>query len=91
MLRWFRERKAASSLVQADAQALIRDHSKAAYFEARRRQRDLAPPDDATHPGRTPEHWRKVALVVAKLTGHIVGTDTATRMGNRQSRSNQGK
>jgi len=37
-------------------------------------------PDGTTHQGRTPAHWRRVALVVAKRTGHAVGLDTATRM-----------
>jgi hypothetical protein len=33
-----------------------------------------------THAGRTPEHWRRVALIIAKMTGKRVGVDTATRM-----------
>ncbi len=37
-------------------------------------------PDGTTHAGRTPAHWRRVALIVAKRTGHNVGLDTATRM-----------
>jgi hypothetical protein len=37
-------------------------------------------PDGTTHAGRTPEHWRRVALIVAKLIGHRVGVNTATRM-----------
>ena len=40
-------------------------------------------PDGTTHAGRTPEHWRRVALIVAKLTGHRVGVNTATRMDRR--------
>ena len=51
-----------------------------AYSEARRRERDVNLPDGATHAGRTPAHWRKVALIVAKRTGYAVGLDTATRM-----------
>ena len=43
-----------------------------------RARRDLA--DGATHQGRTPAHWRRVALIVAKRTGHEVGLDTSTRM-----------
>jgi hypothetical protein len=31
--------------------------------------------------GRTPaQHWRRVALIVARMTGKRVGVDTATRM-----------
>ncbi len=37
-------------------------------------------PDGTTHAGRTPAHWRRVALMVAKMTGKHVGVDTATRM-----------
>jgi hypothetical protein len=51
-----------------------------AYREARRRERDVILPDGTTHAGRTPAHWRRVALIVARRTGHVVGLDTATRM-----------
>ncbi len=37
-------------------------------------------PDGTTHAGRTPAHWRRVALMVAKMTGNHVGVDTASRM-----------
>ena len=77
---WVRRRREAARLVNADAEALIRDHGGAAYWEARRRERDVILPDGTTHRGRTPAHWRRVALVVAKRTGHAVGLDTATRM-----------
>ena len=33
-----------------------------------------------THAGRTPAHWRRVALIVTKRTGHKIGLDTSTRM-----------
>ncbi len=36
--------------------------------------------DWATHAGRTPAHWRRVALIVARRTGKRVGLDTSTRM-----------
>ena len=77
---WFRRRREAARLVNADAEALIREHGGAAYWEARRRERDVILPDGTTHQGRTPPHWRRVALVVAKRTGHAIGLDTATRM-----------
>ena len=77
---WFRRRREAARLAIADAEALIRDHGGAAYWEARRRERDVVLPDGTTHQGRTAAHWRRVALVVAKRTGHAVGLDTATRM-----------
>ena len=36
--------------------------------------------DRATDAGRTPAHWRRVALIVARMTGKRVGLDTSTRM-----------
>ena len=80
MLKWLRRRQQAERLAQADAEALIRDHGGAAYSEARERERDVILPDGTTHAGRTPAHWRRVALIVAKRTGHRIGLDTATRM-----------
>jgi len=80
MLQWFRRRRQAERLAQADAEPLLRDHGGEAYGEARQRQRDVVLPDGPTHAGRTPAHWRRVALIVAKRTGHRVGLDTATRM-----------
>jgi hypothetical protein len=81
MLRWLRRRQEARRLAQADAEALmIRDHGAEAYGEARQRERDVILPDGTTHAGRTPAHWRRVALIVARMTGKRVGVDTATRM-----------
>ena len=80
MLQWLRRRRQAERLAQADAEALIRDHGGEAYREARQRERDVILPDGTTHAGRTPAHWRRVALIVAKRTGHKVGLDTSTRM-----------
>jgi len=77
---WLHRRREAARLANADAEALIRDLGDAAYWEARRRERDVILPDGTTHQGRPPAHWRRVALVVAKRTGHAVGLDTATRM-----------
>ena len=80
MLRWLGRRQLTARLAQADAEALIRDHGGEAYSEARRRERDVTLPDGTTHAGRTPEHWRRVALIVARKTGKRIGLDTATRM-----------
>ena len=79
MFGWLRRRRAAERLAQADADALIHDEGINAYSEARRRERDVVLPDGSTHAGRPPEHWRRVALIVAKRTGHRVGLDSATR------------
>jgi hypothetical protein len=37
-------------------------------------------PNETTHAGRTPGHWRRVALIVARMMGKRVGVDPATRM-----------
>jgi hypothetical protein len=63
---------------QADAEALILDHGAEAYGEARYRERDVILPDGTTHAGRTPEHWRRVALIVARATGKRIGLNPAT-------------
>ena len=55
-------------------------HGGEAYGEARWRELDVILPDGTTHAGRTPEHWRRVALIVARMTGRRVGGDPATRM-----------
>ena len=87
MLSWLRNRREraerrrqAERLAQADAEALIRDHGAEAYEEARQRERDVILADGTTHAGRTPAHWRRVALIVARMTGKRVGLDTSTRM-----------
>jgi hypothetical protein len=67
-------------------EALIRDHRAEAYREARERERDVVLTVGTTHAGRTPEHWRRVALIVARMTGKRVGVDTATRMLERGTR-----
>ena len=80
MLQWLRRRRQAERLAQADAEVLVRDHGAEAYTEARERERDVILPNGTTHAGRTPAHWRRVALIVARMTGKRVGVDTATRM-----------
>ncbi len=37
-------------------------------------------PEGTTHAGRTPAHWRRVALNVARMTRKRMGVNTATRM-----------
>src|SRR5271165_6092520 len=43
-----------------------RDHGAEAYGEARQRERDMVLPDGTTHARRTPAHWRRAALIVAR-------------------------
>ena len=66
MLQWLRRRRAAERLAQVDAEVLIKDHGGEAYGEARWRELDVILPDGTTHAGRTPAHWRRVALIVAR-------------------------
>jgi len=80
ILGWLRGRQ---RLANVDADMLIREHGDQAYCEARRRERAVVLPNGATHAGRKPTHWRKVALIVAKKTGKEIGLDTATRMQER--------
>ncbi len=80
MFQWLRRRRQAERLAQADAEVLIKDHGGEAYGEARERECDVVLRDGTTHAGRTPAHWRRVALIVARMTGKRIGLDTATRM-----------
>ena len=41
IIPWLHRRREAARLANADAEALIRDHGGAAYWEARRRERDV--------------------------------------------------
>jgi hypothetical protein len=80
MFGWLRRRRERQRVVGVDATALILAYASDAYCEARRRERDLVLPDGTSHMERTPAHWRRVARRIAKLTGHEIGLDTATRM-----------
>jgi hypothetical protein len=80
-LRLHQERQEAHRLAQADAEALIRHHGAESYKEARQRERDEVLPDGTTRAGRTPEHWRRVALIAARMTGKRVGVYTELRSG----------
>jgi 1-acyl-sn-glycerol-3-phosphate acyltransferase len=83
MLRWLRRRQDGGRLAQTDAEALIRDYGAEACRKARERERDVILPDGTTHAGRTPAHWRRVALIVAHKAGKRIGIDTATWMPGR--------
>ena len=73
MFGWFRRRREAAQLAQANADALIRGHGEDAYRLARDFERDVVLPDGTTHQGRAPAHWRRVAILVAKRTGRRIG------------------
>jgi hypothetical protein len=81
MRRWLWSCQEAHRLAKADAERLICDHGGAAYWEARRRERDLIRSEGITHrAGQAHAHWRRVALIIALMTDKRVGLDTATRM-----------
>jgi len=73
-------RDGSRSFGEKSIQQAARDHPSFRARRARQRERDLILPDGATHAGRTPAHWRRVALIVARMTGKRTGVDTATRM-----------
>jgi hypothetical protein len=52
VLRWFRRRREAAQLAQADANALVRGHGKEVYRMARGFERDVVLPDGTTHQSR---------------------------------------
>ena len=80
VLKWFQRWLEAERLATADADGLIRDHGADAYSEARNRQRDGVLHNGNTEDGRTPAHWRRVALIAARRTGDAVGVNTAKRI-----------
>ena len=70
--------RTADTLVEADARALIDQHGIQAYGVARWRAHQVGTGklvDDSRPSG----HWRAVSRRVARLTGHEVGLDSATR------------
>ncbi len=65
-LRWFRRRQEARRLVQADAEALIRDYGpEDAYLAARQFKR-------GARNSRSAAHSRRVARALVRMTGKIV-------------------
>lgn len=79
LLQLFRRCLEAERLALADAEALMRAHGRQAYTEARRRERDTVLPDGTAYISQR-AHWRRVALIVARMTGKRVGLDTASRI-----------
>jgi hypothetical protein len=73
MLGWFWKRHETEKHAAERADRLIRELGPGAYGEARRCEQEALDLETAAD-------WRRVALIVAKRTGHKVGLDTATRM-----------
>ncbi len=70
---WIARRREAARQAVADATVLIAERGAGAYEAARRRERDALGDEEA-------RRWRRVAVVIAKLTGRRIGLDAATRM-----------
>ena len=66
MLRWLHRRQEARRLVQADAEALIRDYGPdEAYLAARGLARQALD-------RRRAAHWRRVGRAVARMTAKMI-------------------
>lgn len=75
---WRRRRREAAALVERDAADLVAEHGIQAYGVARWRahQVDQGKVIDDSRPAG---HWHAVRRRVAKLTGHQIGLDNASR------------
>ena len=80
MLRWLRHRQEARRLVQADAEALVATMAPRPMVRLASASATWSCPMGQPTPGRTPAHWRRAALIVARMMSKRVGLDTATRM-----------
>src|ERR1700722_19686988 len=73
LFNWFRRRREAARLAQADAAALVREQGcDEAYWRALEIARDMVLANIATHQGRTSDHWKQVAYLIGKETGRPV-------------------
>ena len=80
MLKWFRRRREAARLAQADAAALVRELAgDGAYWRALEIARDMVLANVASHQGRTPDHWKQLAYLIGKETGRPVVSVTRER------------
>ena len=68
ILDWFRRRQEAERLARAEADNLIRAYGDLAYRIARRYEVDIKSSSGTTYEGRSPDHWRRVARLIAKGT-----------------------
>src|SRR3569833_4471142 len=74
--RWFSRWREARDRVQKDATDLTTWLGEgAAYTEARARARERR----AKHDGSSARHWSRVAVVIARRTGYVIGETAADR------------
>jgi hypothetical protein len=72
MLAWFRNPTRGPSAAERAERASTRDHGNEAHSEARRCEREAFDHETTAQ--------RRIALIVASMTGKRVGVDAATRM-----------
>ncbi len=75
--RWLERRKAADHLVESDAGDLINRYGEDVYGIARQRLHDEGAA--VISEGRSKEHWARVMVEIARLSGRPAQADTATR------------
>jgi len=75
---WRRRRRETAALLERDAIELIAEHGVQAYGVARWRAHQIDR-GKVLDDSRSGGHWRAVSRRVAKLVGHEVGLDNATR------------
>ena len=73
MLSWVLRRRVRIERIDSEAEALISDFGEAAYYEARRRQREASSDAIATD-------WGFVSLAVARLIGSRPDVDPLVRL-----------
>jgi len=77
LLRWLERRKAAHRLIKSDAADLIARYGEDAYGVARQRLHDEG--TAVISEGRSKNHWVRVMVEIARLSGRPAEADTATR------------
>ena len=75
MLRWIKAWREERRRVRKDAGALLTFIGEGAYPEARTRAREHRAKGDR----RADRHWSRVAVEIARRTGHVIGESTADR------------
>jgi hypothetical protein len=77
LLRWLERRKVAHRLIKSDAGDLIARYGEEAYGVARQRLHGEGAA--VISEGRTKDHWARVMVEIARLSGRPAHVDTATR------------
>lgn len=75
--RWLEGRKGADRLIKSDAGDLIARYGEDAYGVARQQLHDEGAA--VISEGRSKNHWARVMVEIARLSGRPAQADTATR------------